>query len=124
MGEGLHFGEFLVGLDIAIWGGPRLPGVVDVDVDVAGVLHAARYHGGGDLADNFVVNAAVEMVPTVPAHGRSPGEAVVGERVDGRQVRLGKVREGRHGRRIVRFFLRRELSGWLIAEARHGDVDL
>ena len=42
------------------------PCVVDVDVYVTGVLHAARYHGVGDFAHGLVVNVPGELVPAIP----------------------------------------------------------
>ena len=47
-----------------------LPGVVDVDVDVAGVLHAAGDDLVGGVADVLVGDFVGEVVPAVPAHGR------------------------------------------------------
>ena len=55
VGEGLHVGEFGVGVEHAVGVAFALPGVVDVDVDVAGVLHAAGDDLVGGIADVLVV---------------------------------------------------------------------
>ena len=69
VGEGLHVREFGVGGDVALSVAGAFPGVVNVDVDVAGIFHA----GGDDLvsggADTLVVDALCEVVPGVPTHG-------------------------------------------------------
>src|SRR5262249_29690760 len=70
IGQRLHVGKFLVGLDVALRVAHALPGVVNVDVHVAGVFHAALDHGIGHAAHGGIVNRVSELVPTVPAHGR------------------------------------------------------
>jgi hypothetical protein len=62
-----------VSLRIAI----DLPAVVNDEVNVTRVFHAARYHGIGRLPDELLVNVAGKFVPTVPAHRRSSGEPVI-----------------------------------------------
>src|SRR5271166_5331064 len=47
-----------------------LPGVVDVDVDVARVFHAGRDELVGGVAHVLIRDIAVKEVPTIPAHGR------------------------------------------------------
>src|SRR5207237_10641443 len=59
------------------------PGVVDHDVPIAGVAHAARHDCVRGLLNKLGAHVAAEMVPAVPARGRSAGEAVV-ERAPGR----------------------------------------
>ena len=79
VGEGFHVGEFRVGVQDA--GGVALafPGVVDVDVDVAGVFHAGGDELVGGAADVFVGDFVGEEVPAVPAHGRGLSDGLGGE---------------------------------------------
>ena len=86
-------GNFGFGLQHAVRVTPALPAVVDVDVDVAGIAHAARDHRVGDLAHGAVVDVGAELVPAVPAHRRrlrvGVGRHVVQHRqVDRRQRRV------------------------------------
>jgi hypothetical protein len=62
-----------------------LPGVVDLDVDVANILHAARDHRIGHGAYVGIGDPAGKLIPTVPAHGRRSDEAIVGKIVQRRQ---------------------------------------
>src|SRR5258708_4294319 len=84
-----HVRELLVGLYVSILVALGLPGVVDVDIDVTGIAHAAGCHCVGDLAHGFVVDSSSEFVPTVPTHGRCFGESVGW---DGFKWRKGFVR--------------------------------
>src|SRR5258708_2417595 len=68
--------SFRVGDDVAGGGAGDLPAIVDDDVFVAGVLHAAANEGVGGGLDKILVDAAGEAIPTVPAHRRSEGQAV------------------------------------------------
>ena len=68
--EGLHVGEAVVGVEDALGVALALPGVVEVDVDVAGVLHAGGDELVGGAADVGVGDVVGEVVPTVPAHRR------------------------------------------------------
>ena len=75
-----HVGEFLVGCDIAV----RVtflcfPRVIDVDERIPHIFHAIAGHGIGYRANRSVIDAPGEFVPTVPAHGRSLRQAVVGD---------------------------------------------
>src|SRR5262249_9577097 len=70
IGQRFHVGKLAVGLNVPLGVAPSLPRVVDVDVDVTGVFHAARDHGVGDFADGFVIDLFGELIPTVPTHGR------------------------------------------------------
>ena len=74
VGESLHVGKFAVGVDDALRVALTLPGVVNVDVDVSGVAHAAGDHGIGGGAHIGIVDLAGEVVPAVPSHGRRGGE--------------------------------------------------
>ena len=77
VGEGLHVGELVVGLDVAAGVALAFPGVVDVDVDVAGVAHAGGDEEVGGVADVLVGDLAGEEVPAVPAHGWGGGDGFV-----------------------------------------------
>ena len=92
IGQRFHVGEFLIASDIALGVAIGFPGVVDIDVLIAGGLHAVGRHGVGDGADGLVVDTAGELVPTVPAHGRSAGESVVADLVE-----RGQGETGGHG---------------------------
>src|SRR5271166_6910615 len=76
VGEGLHVRKLVVGLNHPAGVAVALPGVIDVEVDVAGVAQSAGDHGVGHLADGLVVDATGEEVPTVPSYGRGFGQAV------------------------------------------------
>ena len=76
VGERLHVGKLVVGVDDAAGVAVAFPGVVDVEVDVASVTHSAGDESVGHFAHGFVVDASGEEVPTVPSHGRGLGEAV------------------------------------------------
>jgi len=70
-----------IGLTALGWVGGvalALPGVVDVDVDVAGVAHAGGDEQVGGVADVLVGDLAGEEVPAVPAHGRGGGDGLGG----------------------------------------------
>ena len=66
-----------VRLDEALRVALALPAIINVDVLIAGVLHAVGRHRVGHRADNRFVHAGGEFVPAVPAHRRRLGE--VGE---------------------------------------------
>ena len=74
VGEGFHVREFGVGMQFAAGVALAFPGVVDVDVDVAGVFHAGGDELVGGVADVLVGDLADEVVPTIPAHGRRCGQ--------------------------------------------------
>src|ERR1051326_3407633 len=74
--KSLRIGEY-VSLRVAT----DLPTVVDHEVNITGVAHAARDHRIGHLLDELLTDVATKLVPTVPAHWRRFGEAVV-ERID------------------------------------------
>jgi len=73
VGEGFHVRELVVGMEEAVGVALAFPGVVDVDVGVAGVFHAGGDEVVGGGADIFVSDSAGEEVPTVPAHGGRGG---------------------------------------------------
>jgi hypothetical protein len=54
-----------------------LPAVVDNEVDVTGIAHAARDHRIRHFLDELLAYVAGELVPTVPTHWRRFGKAVV-----------------------------------------------
>ena len=86
VGEGLHVGETLVGVDHALrvarlaaerWvGGARLhrPAIINVHVLVAVIHHAAADHRVGGGAHDLVGHVALPHIPTVPAHVRRQGQ--------------------------------------------------
>ena len=53
-----------------------LPAVVNNDVFVTGVFHAAADESVGGGLDEVFGDVAGEPVPTVPAHGRRESQAV------------------------------------------------
>src|SRR5690242_1987517 len=69
--------SFWVGDDVASGVAADLPAIVNDDVFVASVFHAAADEGVGSGPDEILGDVAAETVPTVPAHGRSESEAVV-----------------------------------------------
>ena len=71
-------GNFLFEVMLPLRVAAQLPGVVDVDVGVAGLAHAAGNHRIGHCAHGRVVNSAGELVPAIPAHRRRAHQAVVG----------------------------------------------
>jgi len=89
VGEGLHVRELGVGVQDAAGVALALPGVVDVDVDVAGVFHAGGDDLVGGVADVFVSDAFREVIPTVPSHGGRQ-----------RHLRWGRRRGWRQGDRF------------------------
>ncbi len=64
-----HVRELVIGLDDARGVALAFPGVVDIDVEVAGVPHAGGDEGIGGFADRLVGDLARKVVPTIPAHG-------------------------------------------------------
>src|SRR5260370_24156257 len=71
-----HVRELLVGLYVSILVALGFPSVVDVDVNVAGIAHAAGCHGVRALAHGFVVDSSGEFVPTAPTHRRRLGTTI------------------------------------------------
>src|SRR5262249_14287255 len=53
-----------------------LPAIVDDDVLVTRVAHAARGQGIRGLANQRRAHVTAEVVPAVPAHGRGAGEPI------------------------------------------------
>src|SRR5712692_3975021 len=78
VGESLDTGgeSFRVGDDVAGGVAADLPAIVNDNVFVAGVLHAAADEGVGGGLDKILVDVAAETVPAVPAHGRSESQTV------------------------------------------------
>jgi hypothetical protein len=80
VGEGLHGGELVVSVEDALRVALAFPCVVDVDVDVSGVAHAAGDKCVGGCADICIGDTTGEVIPAVPAHGWSGGEGgILGE---------------------------------------------
>src|SRR5712691_7901956 len=78
VGESLDAGResVRVGYDVAGGVAADLPAIVDDNVFVAGVLHAAGDKGVGGGLDEIFGYVAGETIPTVPAHGRGESETV------------------------------------------------
>src|SRR5713101_7818512 len=78
VGEGLDAVGEILGVDDDVAGSVAadLPAIVDNDVFVAGVLHAAGDEGVGCRLDEILGDIAAETVPTVPAHGRSESQTI------------------------------------------------
>ena len=78
IGEDLDaVGEILgVDDDVADGVAADLPAIVDDDVFIAGILHAAADEGVGCKLDEILGDVAAETVPTVPAHGRSESQTI------------------------------------------------
>src|SRR6266704_3344946 len=78
VGEGLDAGgeSFRVGDNVAGGVTADLPAIVNDDVFVTGVLHAAGDEGVGGRLDELLGNVAAETVPTVPAHRGSESQTV------------------------------------------------
>ena len=76
VGQRLHVGKSFVGMQNTLRIALALPGVVNVDVDVAGIAHAGldQHVGGG--AHIRIGDVLGEVVPTVPAHGRRGGDGL------------------------------------------------
>src|ERR1019366_1111685 len=70
VGQSFHVREFVVGVKDTAGIAFAFPGVIDVDVDVAGVFHPGGNDLVGGVTNVLVGNFACEVVPTVPAHGR------------------------------------------------------
>src|SRR5664280_2404149 len=48
-----------------------LPAIINNDILVSGVFHAAAYHCISHLQDEALTHIAIEFIPAVPSHGRS-----------------------------------------------------
>ena len=60
IGKRLHVGKFAVGVDVALRIPLALPGVVNIHVDVPGILHAGGDHGVRCCADILIRDPACE----------------------------------------------------------------
>src|SRR5260370_2274947 len=67
----VHVRELAVGMYESDGVSTPIPGVVNVDVKIAGVTQTTSHHGVGLRSHCGVVDILVEMVPAVPAHRRS-----------------------------------------------------
>src|SRR5271154_2259131 len=74
VGQPFHVGKFLVRLQHALRVAFSLPGVVDVDIHVPGVLHSGGYQCVRDFLHNLGIDFFRELIPAIPAHGRRLGE--------------------------------------------------
>ena len=77
VGKALHVGELLVGQDVALRVTPTFPGVVDVDIGVAHLVHPACDHRVGHRAHVIRRDASGKLVPAVPSHRRGADEPVI-----------------------------------------------
>src|SRR6267154_3034478 len=68
--------SFRVGDDVSGSVAVELPAIVNDNVLVAGVLHAAANESVGGGLDEILVDVAGEAIPTVPAHRRSASQTV------------------------------------------------
>ena len=98
-GQRLHVGELFVGQDIPVGVAAGFPRVVDIDVDVARVAHAAGGDGVGHFAHALVVHPAGEFVPTVPAHRRGERQPIGRQRLHRRQRLMRGQQVGGNRRR-------------------------
>jgi hypothetical protein len=64
-------------LDVSLRVSIDLPAIVDDEVEVTGVSHAARHHRISHFLDELLAHVAGKLVPTIPAHRRRFGEAVI-----------------------------------------------
>jgi len=77
--ESFHSGRksLWIRQDVSLRVSIDLPAIVDHEVDVTGVSHAARHHRVSHFLDELLAHVAGELVPTVPAHRWRLGETVV-----------------------------------------------
>src|SRR6185295_2556778 len=77
--EGFHAGRkaFWIGQDVALCVAIDLPAVVDDEIDVAGIAHAARHHGIGHRLYQILADVAGKLIPTVPTHRRSFRQTII-----------------------------------------------
>ena len=66
----------LVDALLDVFGGDAHPAIVDADIRIPDIGHAAGHHGFGGRADFGVGDEMVVGIPVVPAHRRSQGEFV------------------------------------------------
>src|ERR1700739_1322392 len=97
VGQRFYVGKFLVGGEYAARVALALPCVVDVDVDVARIFHAAGNDLVGGVADVLVGDFAGEVVPAIPAHRRSCGHLRWGQLRLRRRLRRGGSRDKSSG---------------------------
>ena len=74
VGEPFHVGKFLVRLQHALRVAFSLPGIVDIDIHIARVLHPAGHHCVRDFLCSLSVDFFREFIPAIPAHGRCLGQ--------------------------------------------------
>src|SRR5216684_1584153 len=106
IGESLNAGGeiFGVGDDVAGIVAADLPAIVNDDVFVAGILHAAADEGVGGGFDEIFADVASETVPTVPAHGRGESQTIL---EGGRGWNARKKSEEERQRQTTYYFIRK-----------------
>ncbi len=67
--ECLHIGKALIRMQHALRIAFSLPGVVDIDVDIAGVAHTGTNQRICGSTNIRIGHVAGEMIPTIPPHG-------------------------------------------------------
>src|SRR6185369_12847872 len=79
IGERFHSGRksLRIGEDVSLCVSIDLPAIVDHEVNVTGVSHAAGYHRIRHFLDQLLADIAGKLVPTVPTHRRRLGETVI-----------------------------------------------
>src|SRR5262249_37189350 len=79
IGEGFHSGRESLRAceDEAVFVAAHLPAIVDHDLLIAGVLHAARNHRVRHGLNHFLADVAGELVSCVAAHGWSERNGVI-----------------------------------------------
>ena len=99
-----HVGKLLVRLDISLCVAAGLPGVIDIDVEIARVFHPIARHGVRNAAHSRIIHLAGELVPTVPAHRWSSRQAVIRDLVQGGKW-IARRQDAFAGRRAHRHHL-------------------
>src|SRR5581483_9630258 len=90
LGKRVHVGKLRIAGDVSLRVALSFPGVVDIYIDITGILHAARDHRVRHVSYGLVIDFAGELVPTVPAHGRRADESVVRHIMQRRQRYFGR----------------------------------
>ena len=63
-----------IGNDVSFGVPGNLPTVINDNIFVSGIFHTGGNHVVGHLTNEGIADVAAELVPTVPAHGRSQGQ--------------------------------------------------
>ena len=77
--ESFHSGRkaLRIGQDVSLSVSIDLPAIVDDEINVTGVAHAARHHRIRHLLNELLAHIAGKLVPAIPTHRRSLGESVI-----------------------------------------------